>query len=160
MAARAVSVHPPVLSRIEGARSATMDDQNDGHTVDVAVGQLRVEVDGLELETLDVVVSVVLDDVTTAELDDGSVALEREDDAEEPDVVSGVASAVSVFDVELAVLDVVLGPAPEVELLVLDVDDVVDCTAQDATDGLRPAKYTFRRSGPPHVSAVFPLHGM
>jgi hypothetical protein len=33
-----------------GARSAAIDDQNDGHTVDVLVGQLRVEEAELELE--------------------------------------------------------------------------------------------------------------
>lgn len=39
-----------------GARSATIDDQNDGHTVDVPVGQLKV-VGELELE-LGIVVEV------------------------------------------------------------------------------------------------------
>lgn len=34
------------------ARSATIDDQNDGHTVDVLVGQLKVEELELELETV------------------------------------------------------------------------------------------------------------
>jgi uncharacterized lipoprotein YajG len=33
-----------------GARSATMEAQNDGHTVDVLVGQLKVEVEELVLE--------------------------------------------------------------------------------------------------------------
>jgi alkyl hydroperoxide reductase subunit AhpF len=46
-----------LLSLIAGARSATIDDQNDGHTVDVLVGQLKVEVEELVLE-LDTVVEV------------------------------------------------------------------------------------------------------
>jgi uncharacterized lipoprotein YajG len=42
-----------------GARSATMEDQNDGHTVDVLVGQLKVEVEEVVLELeLDAVVEV------------------------------------------------------------------------------------------------------
>jgi hypothetical protein len=40
-----------------GARSATMDDQNDGHTVDVLVGQLKVDVEDVVLE-LDTVAEV------------------------------------------------------------------------------------------------------
>jgi len=39
-----------LASLIDGARSATIDDQNDGHTVDVLVGQLKVEEAELELE--------------------------------------------------------------------------------------------------------------
>ena len=50
MAARARSVHSPLLSLMAGARSATMEAQNDGHTVDVLVGQLKVEVEELVLE--------------------------------------------------------------------------------------------------------------
>ena len=59
MAARARSVHSPLLSLMAGARSATIDDQNDGQTVDVLVGQLKVDVEEavLELE-LDTVVGV------------------------------------------------------------------------------------------------------
>ena len=59
MAARARSVHSPLLSLIDGARSATIEVQNDGHTVDVLVGQLRVEVEELVLELeLETVVDV------------------------------------------------------------------------------------------------------
>lgn len=159
-----------------------MDDQNDGHTVDVDVGQLRVE--DVELELVVEVVSMVLDNVVTIELDEESVALEGEDDADdeeadvvresvldagfpEPDVVLG-----SVPDAELPGPDVVLESVLDAELaesdvsvtepglLAPDVDDGIDCTAQDATDGLEPAQYTFKRSGPPHVSAVFPLQGI
>jgi hypothetical protein len=46
-----------------GARSATIDDQNDGHTVELLVEQLRVEVElVLELETV-VEVEVIVGDV-------------------------------------------------------------------------------------------------
>jgi hypothetical protein len=69
MAARARSVHSPLLSLIAGARSATIDDQNDGHTVDVLVGQLKVEVEEvvLELETV-VEVEVTLGAVLRSKL--------------------------------------------------------------------------------------------
>jgi len=46
-----------------GARSATIDDQNDGHTVELLVGQLKVEAElVLELDTV-VEVEVTVGDV-------------------------------------------------------------------------------------------------
>jgi hypothetical protein len=165
---------------MDGARSATMDDQKDGHTVDVAVGQLRVEDFELEIE-LEAVFDVtgVLDSVRSVELDDMSVELEDDDnDGEVADAVLEIASGVSAVldstgaiepDGESVALDEEAGvvltavlevSVPEVELLALDVDEDADCTAQDDTAELEPAKYTFRRSAAPHVSAVFPRHGM
>jgi hypothetical protein len=159
-----------------------MDDQKDGHTVDVAVGQLRVEDVELEIELEAVVdVPVVLGSVRSVELDDMSVELEDDDnDGEERDSVLEIASGVfAVLDKTGAIepddesvalegddkADVVLMAVPDasmldVELLVPDVDEDTDCTAQDDTAELEPAKYMLRRSGAPHVSAVFPRHGM
>jgi hypothetical protein len=159
MAARAVSVHWPEASRIDGARSEMMDDQNDGHTVDVAVGQLRVEDIELvvKVELVVVEAAVVLGKVRVVEVDDDTDVLESIADDEGVDDGLGV-SDVSVLEPESPLLDVVLEtvsgvPAP-------DVEDEFDCSAQDDTDEPDPAKKTFKRFEPPHVSAVFPLHGI
>jgi hypothetical protein len=151
-----------------------MDDQNDGHMVDDAVGQLRVEVFELGIVAVVDDVSVVLDGGRSVELDERLE--EDDDDGEETDAVLEVASGVSALldgagaiepdDDNVALegdgrdeeLGVVLTVVPEV--LVPDVDEDADCTAQDDTAELEPAKYTFKRSAAPHVSAVFPRHGM
>jgi hypothetical protein len=158
-----------------------MDDQNDGHTVDDAVGQLRVEAVELGIDAVVDDVSVILDGERSVELDEGPE--EDDDDGEETDAVLEVASGVSaVLDgagatepdddnvalegdgrdeepgVVLTVVPEML--VPDVELLTPDFDEDADCTAQDDTAELEPAKYTFKRSAAPHVSAVFPRHGM
>jgi hypothetical protein len=151
-----------------------MDDQNDGHMVDDAVGQLRVEVFELGIVAVVDDVSVVLDGGRSVELDERLE--EDDDDGEETDAVLEVASGVSALldgtgaiepDDDNVALEgdgrdeepgVVLTVVPEV--LVPDVDEDADCTAQDDTAELEPAKYTFKRSAAPHVSAVFPRHGM
>jgi hypothetical protein len=151
-----------------------MDDQNDGHMVDDAVGQLRVEVFELGIVAVVDDVSVVLDGGRSVELDER--LKEDDDDGEETDAVLEVASGVSALldgagaiepDDDNVALEgdgrdeepgVVLTVVPEV--LVPDVDEDADCTAQDDTAELEPAKYTFKRSAAPHVSAVFPRHGM
>jgi hypothetical protein len=158
-----------------------MDDQKDGHMVDDAVGQLRVEVFELEIDAVVDDISVVLDGGISVELDEGLE--EDDDDGEETDTVLEVASGVSAVlddagasepDDDNVVLEgdgkdeepgVVLTVVPEVlvpdvELLVPDVDEDADCAAQDNTAELEPAKYTFKRSAAPHVSAVFPRHGI
>jgi hypothetical protein len=156
-----------------------MDDQNDGHMVDDAVGQLRVEVVELEIDAVVDDVSVVLDGGISVELDEGLE--EDDDDGEETDTVLEIVSGVSAVlddagaiepDDENVALDdrdeepgVVLTAVPgmlvpDVELLAPDVDEDADCTAQDDTAELEPAKYTFKRSAAPHISAVFPRHGM
>lgn len=141
-------------SRIDGARSATTDVQNEGHAVDVDVGQLKVEVVELELEIDVDADKVVLDDALSVELaaDDG---IDDESVLEVDRVVDNPAVEVDegediVVDADEVVIDAELtGP---------DVDD--DCAVQDACDGFAPAKYTFKRLDPPQTSAVFPLHGM
>jgi hypothetical protein len=151
-----------------------MDDQNDGHMVDDAVGQLRVEVFEPGIVAVVDDVSVVLDGGRSVELDERLE--EDDDDGEETDAVLEVASGVSALldgtgaiepDDDNVALEgdgrdeepgVVLTVVPEV--LVPDVDEDADCTAQDDTAELEPAKYTFKRSAAPHVSAVFPRHGM
>jgi hypothetical protein len=158
-----------------------MDDQNDGHMVDDAVGQLRVEVFELGIVAVVDDVSVVLDGGRSVELDEELE--EKDDDGEETDAVLEIASGVSaVLDgagatepdddnvalegdgrdeepgVVLTVVPEML--VPDVELLTPDFDEDADCTAQDDTAELEPAKYTFKRSAAPHVSAVFPRHGM
>jgi hypothetical protein len=151
-----------------------MDDQNDGHTVDDAVGQLRVEAVELGIDAVVDDVSVILDGERSVELDEGPE--EDDDDGEETDAVLEVASGVSAVldgagatepDDDNVALEgdgrdeepgVVLTVVPE--MLVPDVDEDADCTAQDDTAELEPAKYTFKRSAAPHVSAVLPRHGM
>jgi hypothetical protein len=142
--------------------------------VDDAVGQLRVEVFELGIVAVVDDVSVVLDGGRSVELDERLE--EDDDDGEETDAVLEVASGVSALldgagaiepDDDNVALEgdgrdeepgVVLTVVPEV--LVPDVDEDADCTAQDDTAELEPAKYTFKRSAAPHVSAVFPRHGM
>ena len=122
MAARAKSVHSPLLSRIDGTRSATIDVQKDGHAVDVDVGQLKVEVAELELEIeIEIDVEdgeVVLGDVLPLELeaedavDEDGVVLEADVDAD-VEIEEG-----TIVDAEAVVL--------EAELTDADADDELD----------------------------------
>lgn len=152
MAARAKSVHSPVLSRIDGARSATIDVQDDGHEVDVDVGQLNVDDVKPELEIDVEDDEVVLGDVLKLEAvdevddDDDEIVLKPNVDELKPDDDIVVDAEVAVLSVELT--------DPDVD------DDGIDCPAQDDCGEYDPAKYTFNRVEPPHTSAVFPLQGM
>jgi hypothetical protein len=159
-----------------------MDDQNDGHTVDDAVGQLRVEDAELGLDVVVDDALVVLDDARPLEVEVVSVWLEEDDDErEESNAVLGIASGVSPVTDEAGAIELDDGSVapdgedeetgvvltivpevavPEVELLAPGVDEDADCTAQDDTAELEPAKNTFKRSAAPQVSAVFPRHGM
>lgn len=136
MAARARSVHSPLLSLIAGARSATMEVQNDGHTVDVLAGQLKVEVEELvlelELETvLEVVVTVevgaVLGSVEVLVLEEMIVL---EDNVVLDDTVVVDDTVLLDDDIMLLVAEVT-GPEAELLALVLVVEDDVGFTAQD-----------------------------
>ena len=154
MAARARSVHSPLLSLIAGARSATMEVQNDGHTVDVLAGQLKVEVEELvlelELETvLEVVVTVEVGAVLGSNLvvsknppSQGSCMIlpvevlvleemiELEDNVMLDDMAVVDDTVLLDDDIVLLVAEVT-GPEVELLLLVLIVEDDVGFTAQD-----------------------------
>lgn len=99
---------------MDGARSATMDDQKDGHTVDVEDGHARVE-------------------------DEVMLVVEVEDDTVELEEVTPVAELDDCgVDTELNVDDVVLGVEVEKEDVMLEevisMAELDDCGATEETE--------------------------